>query len=265
MNFSISEIKEIISTISVYENMDYNGYLVSFLKRRFSKIFELFNIKRISQFYEHLEDKGFRDRVIGEVFVEATEMFRDPAFWRFLRDNVLNLLPLESTIWFPDENSGEGVYSLAIILHEKKLADKIHILCNNPSNYCCNNIKKGLSLLKKFEQNSSNYKRLENLDLFNNYVLIDENQPVSPVLQKNIKCKNVHYTKAVDNEKISMIFARNKALYFDNNYSEEYFNFLYEKLMHGGFLVIGIKEKLPTIIENKLYEVSASEKIYKKI
>ena len=265
MNFSISEIKEIISTISTYENMDYSGYSISFLKRSFSKVFDLLNIKRIVQFYEQLKIKEIRDKVIGEMFVETTEMFRDPAFWRYVRDNILNKIPAESTLWFPNETTGEEVFSLSIILKEKGLLDNFNVLYNNPSNYLCSNINNGIVKIKNFEVNISNYKRLENLDLFETYFNRDSNtDTVTQEIRDRIKYKQVSCDKAIEDEKISMIFARNLSLSYNHNFSEHFFEMLYEKLMSGGFLALGIKEKLPASIADKMTIVSESEKIYKK-
>ena len=266
MNFSISEIKEIVCTIAHYENMDYSGYLISFLKRRLTTVFEMLNIKKIASFYEMLKETEIRDRVIGELFIETTEIFRDPSFWRYVRENVINLLPDDSTVWFPNETTGEEAFSLSIILNEQKLNNKIKILCNNPSEYCCNNIINGNVLAKNHELNQANYKRLENFDLFEKYFLNEDDsvQRISLELKDSIQCKHVSYTKAIENEKIAMIFARNQALYFNHSFSEEYFEFLYEKLMIGGFLAIGIKENLPRSVDRKMRVISATEKIYKK-
>jgi len=265
MNFSISEIKEITSTISAYDKMDYNGYSISFIKRRLAVIFDLLNIKRIPQFYEQLKNEKVRDKVIGEMFVETTEMFRDPAFWRFVRDNILNKLPDYSTFWFPNETTGEEAFSISIILKEQKLKNKFKIICNNPSNHWCNIINAGNIKIKNYDINYSNYKRLENIDLFETYFLKESaTHVISQEIRSIINCKKDVCEKAVTNERVSMIFVRNKALYYDHNLSEQFFNMLYEKLIPGGFLAVGIKERLPASISAKMTVVSESEKIYRK-
>jgi len=265
MNFSITEIKEIISTVSVYDNMDYSGYSISFMKRRLSEIFEEFNIKRIHHFYEQLKNENVRDKVIGEMFVETTEMFRDPAFWRVVRDNIIPKLPQNTTFWFPNETTGEETFSLSIILKEQKLKDKFKIICNNPSKFRCNTIQSGNIKIKNFDINHSNYKRLENIDLFETYFLKESTTHIiSQEIRNIIKCKQVAYEKAVENEKISMIFVRNQTLYYDPVLTEHFFQTLYEKLMPGGYLAVGIKEKIPDSLADKMTVVSESEKIYLK-
>ena len=112
MTFSINDIKEIISTISVYNDMDYSNYVFSFLKRRYARIYESFNIKNTNQFYDLLKSEMSRDMVIGEMLVDTGEMFRDPSFWKYIRDEILvKISKIGTTIWLPNE-TGKTTYSL---------------------------------------------------------------------------------------------------------------------------------------------------------
>ena len=266
MTFSIIEIKEIVSVVSAYENMNYSGYSISFMKRRLIKIFEMYNIKRIPQFYEMLKDTDTREKIICEILVDTTEMFRDPAFWRYLRDNILKTMQPETTIWLPSENTPHEALSLSIILNEQNLNNDIKILCNNPTQICCNNIREGIIQPMHFEINQMNYKRLENFDLFENYFTKEVNYyKADKKLTDNILCKRTDFSNAINDEKVGMILSRNQALCYNHNFSEQYFEILYEKLVRGGFWAVGIKEKLPVSIEERMRVVSDTEKIYKKI
>ena len=245
--------------------MDYSNYVMSFMKRRLTKIFDLFNIKRNAQFYELLKDESLRDKVIGEMFVDTSEMFRDPSFWQFIRDEVLvNLPKIGTTIWLPNE-TGNTTYSLSIILHEQRLEKEITVLCNNPSEYRCHNIIKGIFDPEQFDYNLDNYNRLERNNLFEFYFFKENNvQLISQEIRQIIKCKHTTYDKAVENEKIAMIISRNQSLYYNHQLSEEYFETLFQKLEPGGFLAIGIKEHLPESVASKMTIVNEMEKVYKK-
>ena len=245
--------------------MDYSNYVISFLKRRFSKIYDLFNIKRNVQFYELLKNDALRDKVIGEMFVDTSEMFRDPSFWQFIRDEVLiNISKIGTTVWLPNE-TGNATYSLAIILHEQRLEKEITVLCNNPSEYRCRNIINGIFDAEQFDYNLDNYNRLEKNNLFEFYFSKENNTHlISSEIRKIIKCEQVSYDKAVEDEKVAMIISRNQSLYYNHRLSELYFETLFQKLKPGGFLAIGIKEYLPESVANKMTIVNETEKIYKK-
>ncbi len=265
MNFSINEIKEITLSMLTYPNMDYTNYSISFLKRKFSSVFAKLNIKRKEQLYERLKKKDFRDQLITQMLVENTEMFRDPAFWRLLRDKVIPLLPDNSTVWLPNESSGEEAYSVSVLLNEKKVASKIKIICNNPSLEMCNSINQGHLNGKHFDINLTNYRRLEENDFFDEYFSLENNDlVVCNKLRGNVNCKYGFISDTIPTEDISLILFRNIAIYYNNRLANTVFNILYEKLIPGGYLVIGVKEQLPSGIAEKMITVNETEKIFKK-
>jgi chemotaxis protein methyltransferase CheR len=65
------------------------------------------------------DDPRFVKELVSEVTVNVTEMFRDPSFWRELRDHVLPNILLNTqsiSIWHAGCSSGEEVFSMAILL-----------------------------------------------------------------------------------------------------------------------------------------------------
>ncbi|ASB49038.1 CheR family methyltransferase [Alkalitalea saponilacus] len=266
MNLGINDIREITSAMSAYTNMDYTEYALSFLKRRLAYIFDHFNIRKVGTFIEALSQNDFRENVTRLMFVENTEMFRDPAFWRSLRDNVLLKLPEETqNIWLPDETSGEEIFSLAIILHEMNQAGKYKILCSNPSNSICENIREGRLNASHLDVSQTNYKRLENRDRFIQYIK-KENGTI--LLHENIvsqvSCEEFSINENNKPVKTGLIIFRNKAIYYNTKKAEKILTGLYNNLLPGGYIAIGVKEKMPLSIEDELIVIDKSEKIYQK-
>jgi chemotaxis protein methyltransferase CheR len=265
VNLSINEIKEITNAMLVFPNMDYTNYTLSFLKRRLSFVFEQLNLKRKDQFLDQLKNQEFRDRVIANMVVENTELFRDPAFWRMLRDKIVDQLPENSVIWLPNESSGEEAYSASLLLHEKKIGSKIKLFCSNPSAERCQSIVAGQLNGKHFELNQSNYKRLEEYDTFSNHFTLENNQMrVSDTLRNQIVCEQGTISQTVPKGDVSLILFRNEAIYYNPRLANTVFNLLFEKLMPGGYLAIGVKEQLPDSIADRLKTIDEAEKIYQK-
>ena len=265
MNLGINEIKELTNAMLVYPNMDYTNYSLSFLNRRLSFVFNQLNIKRKDQFLSQLSNAGFRERIITYMVVESTEMFRDPAFWRIFRDKLLPELPENTVIWLPNESSGEETYSVSVVLSEKNASSNYQIVCNNPSLEICNCIINGLLNSKHFDVNQTNYRRLEENDFFNEYFSIQNNQIiVCHKLRENITCKHGFISNTIPDGKVSLILFRNTSIYYNQRLTFTIFNILYEELMPGGYLIIGIKEQLPEAISNKMILIDEAEKIYKK-
>ena len=72
------------------------------------------------------------EEFIQEVSVTVTEMFRDPAFYKSLRENVLKRLATYPFIkvWIAGCATGEEIYSIAILLQEEGLSEPFGDLCN---------------------------------------------------------------------------------------------------------------------------------------
>jgi chemotaxis protein methyltransferase CheR len=265
VNLSINEIKEITHAMLSFPNMDYTNYTISFLKRRLSFVFEQLNIKRKDQFLDQLKNAEFRDRVVSNLVVENTELFRDPAFWRMLRDKIVNQLHDNSVIWLPNESSGEEAYSVSLILYEKKAGSKFKIFCNNPAAERCQSIMLGQLNGKHFELNQSNYKRLEEYDAFGDHFTLENNHMrVSDALRNQIVCQHGTISQTIPKGDVSLILFRNEAIYYNHRLANTVFNQLYEKLMPGGYLAIGVKEQLPESIADRLKTIDEAEKIYQK-
>ncbi|MDG5799391.1 CheR family methyltransferase [Marinilabiliaceae bacterium ANBcel2] len=267
MNLGINEIKEITKAMALYPEMDYSNFLISFLKRRLSLIFDKLKIRKVDLFIESLSDETVRRTITDYMCVEVTEMFRDPAFWRSIRSNILDKIPDKAdTIWLPHISTGEELFSLSVILHESEKLSAFKIECNTPSKTKYSEIITGKINPKHFDLNQTNYKRLENKELFKDYFNSKNGEvSIKEELRNNIKCNVSNSFTNIDSEaNVGLIIFRNIAIYLNHKTTEEIYKELIDKLMPGGFLAIGIKEELPQSIKDYLIEIDSSEKIYKK-
>lgn len=129
----------------------------------------------------------------------------------------------------------------------------------------CNGINQGQLNGRHLDINQTNYRRLEENDFFNTYFRKENSHlVVCEKLLKNVTCKHGIISDTIPNGDISLILFRNNALYYNHRLANTIFNILYEELMPGGFLVIGVKEQLPETIAHKMIIIDEVEKIYKK-
>ena len=77
-----------------------------------------------------LNDKTFASELLQDLSITVTEMFRDPVFYRSLRENVIPILKTYPFIkmWHAGCATGEEAYSMAILLQEEGLYDRTTIL-----------------------------------------------------------------------------------------------------------------------------------------
>src|ERR1017187_6364440 len=90
---TINEIKRLISFIKNTYRFDFNNYALSSFKRRLERILAMYSIPNIDSLTIKLqENPKLFDEVLREITVNTTEMFRAPAFWRKLRNDILPIL-----------------------------------------------------------------------------------------------------------------------------------------------------------------------------
>lgn len=252
--------------MSQYSGMEYSDYVLSFMFRRLTYVFDKLRIRKKEDFINNLEDDAFREQVRSLMCVEATEMFRDPSFWRTLRDKLLVDNDIESeNIWFPKTSSGEEPFSLSIILHELGLDNKYNIICSCPTKTILTKIENGEINNSNIDLNKTNYKRLEKFDQFASYLdERDGEKVVNSSVLSNIQCVDGAYNLEDKMGDVGFILYRNESLYLNSKKSKIIYNELVDKLKPGGYLAIGVKDNLPKSVQERLRQIDKNERIYQK-
>ena len=109
--------------------------------------------------YRVLNDAQYFKKFIEEITVNVTEMFRDPVFFKSLRENVLPQLgtfPL-IRIWLAGCSTGEEAYSIAILLKEAGLYHKCLIYGTDINPAVLETARAGIFPLHQMKIYSENY------------------------------------------------------------------------------------------------------------
>lgn len=263
----INELKDLGLILAKKTGYPFSDMPLSFLRRRINVFFEKNRIRSIDHFTEQLGNNHFLELFLYEISVECTEMFRDPGFWRSLKQKVLpkinhSYLP----VWFPDAVSGHELYSFLII-------DRIHnpespkrVIFNHPSTERIRQITEGKLAGRNDELTDSNFKRLEIEALLADYIQPnDKDGYLKPYLTDHLSGEKGWYlTTPSSSNLFSLIVFRNTMLYTNKTLQERIGNHLYQLLSPGGFLAIGVKENLPDCLADKMELVDEQERIFKK-
>lgn len=261
----ITELKELANVLTERTGQPFSDMPFSFLKRRLIVIFEKLRIRNLPHLIELLDDATFIDAFMYHLSVECTEMFRDPGFWRTLNTKVLSKLKnSESTVWFPDGASGEEIFSFLIMMELNGKTAKTTF--SHPSRQRLSEITKGIINTKDLELVESNFKRLETNATISDFLSTSTNSPqMNQNLLVNLKGeKGWVLNMPHDTTQYSLIMLRNTGLYFNKVMYEKILLAMYNQLLPGGYLTIGIKECLPENLMDKLEVIDLQENIYKK-
>ncbi|SMG32938.1 chemotaxis protein methyltransferase CheR [Marivirga sericea] len=270
-DIEISDLRRITELVKEQYKYDFTNYAMSSFRRRILRIMELYKFGSADLLIKRLkDDKSFFDEFIAEITVNVTEMFRDPPFWRELRDNVIpNILLNHNTIsiWHAGCSSGEEVFSMSILLKEMGILDKAKIIATDIDKVILEKAKKGHYSMKNMELNEKNYIRFEGKSSFKDYFKEENGKAVmDKTLINNVSFREHDLVQGVVFNKFDLILCRNVMIYFNQNLQNEVLKKHHESLFKYGYLVIGSKESLIWCeIANKFIVVNNEEKIYKKI
>ena len=115
------------------------------------------------------------DRLLRDLSINVTEMFRDPSFYRALRERVFPLLRTHPFIrvWNAGCSTGEEIYSLAIALHEEGLLERTRIYATDIDDAALERARAGTFPLERMQRYTENYLRAGGSEAFSSYYARD--------------------------------------------------------------------------------------------
>ncbi len=263
------EIELLIDAIRLKYGYDFSQYAKASISRRIKKgLFEA-KLDKISE----LIPKVIHDREFFKIFshnlsVNVTEMFRDPLFFRGLRENVIPYLKTFPFIrvWMAGVATGEEVYSLAILLKEEGLYEKSIIYATDFNDRVLDIAKKGIYSADSIRMSTRNYQKSGGKESFGDYYHANYNSAIfHQSLKENIVFANHNLaTDSVFGE-MNLILCRNVLIYFNMELQNKVLNLFEESLRENGFLCLGRKESISfSDIDESFIKVLNKQKIYQK-
>src|SRR6202453_3833322 len=121
------ELKLLIEGLYNLYHYDFRDYAQASLRRRLKGALVHFNCETLSQLQDRvLREPELFNALLDHLTVQVSEMFRDPSYFRAVREQVVPLLRTYPSlkIWVAGCSAGEAAYSLAILLREEGLLSK---------------------------------------------------------------------------------------------------------------------------------------------
>ncbi len=271
IDVEVTDLRKITEVVKSRYRYDFSNYAMSSLRRRIQRILELYKMASVGQLIEKIDsDAAFFDDFLSEITVNVTEMFRDPSFWREVRDHVIPsiLLNHESfSIWHAGCSSGEEVISMSILLHEMGIADQVNIIATDIDRPILEKARSREYSLKNMELNEKNYIRFQGTSSLRDYYTEKNGKAVmNASLLEKVSYRSFDLVQGAVFNKFDLILCRNVMIYFNQNLQNNVLKRLHESLFKYGYLAVGSKESLIWCeIANKFIVVNNEEKIYKKI
>ncbi|MNB67396.1 Chemotaxis protein methyltransferase Cher2 [compost metagenome] len=264
------EVELLLTGIHRLYGYDFRNYALPSLKRRIWHHVHAENLPSISALQERvLYDRSCFERLIYNLSIPVTEMFRDPSLFLTFRQKVVPLLRTYPyiRIWHAGCSTGEEVYSMAILLHEEGLYDKARIYATDMNNRSLQQAKEGVYEISKMKTYTKNYLEAGGKHAFSEYYTAKYNSVIfQPFLRKNMIFAEHNLATDTSFNEFNVIFCRNVMIYFNDELRDHVHGLFCESLSRFGVLVLGAKESIHFTRYSDNYEpLDRVEKIYRKV
>ena len=113
------------------------------------------------------------ERLLLDLSINVTAMFRDPAFYRVFREQVVPTLRTYPFIrlWHAGCATGEEVYSMAMLLQEEGLTRDRASTRQTSTKSCCRKPRSGIFPMDRMQEYTENYIAAGGKRAFSDYYL----------------------------------------------------------------------------------------------
>ncbi len=242
------ELRLLLEAIYLRYQHDFRHYAVASLRRRLSRALEYFELESLSALQERvLRDGAWLQRLLPFLTVQVSEMFRDPPFFRALRDEVLPRLRTYPSpkIWVAGCANGEEVYALAILLREAGLLDRTVVYATDVSPEALRRAEAGIYELDRIAQFSASYVAAGGrASLSDYYTAAYGAAAFDRALRRNVVFTD--HSLATDQvfAEVQLVTCRNVLIYFDRELQDRAVGLFRDALCPHGYLGLGSGETL---------------------
>lgn len=266
--FTHDELDILIHEIYARYQYDFRLYSKSSLRRRLEQACIKFHCTGVNGIIEKLrKEQDFFPMLLAYMTVNTTEMFRDPGYFKALKEQIFPYLKTFPSvkIWVAGCSTGEEVISFSILLREAGIKRYlIYATDINPMNlekakkviYDTDAVKKastayyeagGEKSLSDYYQAAYNCAQFD-LDLLDNVVFSDHSLATDAVFSE-----------------MHLISCRNVLIYFEKPLQDRVLQLFDDSLIRDGFLGLGSKETLQfSRIRDRYHVIDSEYKIYQK-
>jgi chemotaxis protein methyltransferase CheR len=263
------ELELLLQAIYLHYGYDFRDYSRAHVKRRVMHHLRQEGLQNISQLQnEVLHHREAFERLVSDLSINVTEMFRNPDFYKSVREKVIPILKTYPflKIWHAGCATGEEVFSFAIMLKEEGLLERTQIYATDFNPLVVDKARKGIFPIRYIKEYTANYQKAGGKESFSDYYhASDEWVVFHKSLSKNMVFSEHNLVSDSIFAEVNMIVCRNVLIYFNRVLQNKVLHLLHQSLVPGGFLALGTKESLMFSDDEKKYKViDAKQKIFKK-
>jgi chemotaxis protein methyltransferase CheR len=263
------EVRLLLEAIFDRYHYDFRAYAMASLKRRLSQACDHLGVNTLSGLQERvLHDPQSFAALLQYLTVQVSDMFRDPDFFRAIREQVVPVLATYPSIkvWVAGCSTGEEAYSLGILLHEEGLLERTILYATDINARSLRAAASGVFSLEKLRGFTENHRRSGGRGSLSDYYHASGSSAIlDAALRRRITFSD--HSLATDNvfSEVHLVTCRNVLIYFDQELQNRALRLFSDALVGRGFLGLGSKESLRFSEAAGLFEdFSVPQRLYRK-
>ena len=227
---------------------DFRHYAQASIKRRMKQARQQLGFKSFSALQDAvLHDPAMVPRLLDYLTVQVSEMFRDPTYFRAIREKVVPHLKTYPSlkVWIAGCSNGEELHSFAILFREEGLLDRTLFYATDINPSALEAAKAGVYALDRIKVFTENHQKSGGKSSLSDYYTAAYGRAV---FDKSLRSQVVFsdhslVTDAVFTE-AQFVSCRNVLIYFDRPLQDRAIGLFHDSLPRKGFLGLGSKESL---------------------
>jgi chemotaxis protein methyltransferase CheR len=242
------ELRLLLDAIYLKYHYDFRRYAAASLKRRLLNAPGRFGCQTFSQLQDKvLHEPATFPALLNYLTVPVSEMFRDPTYFRSLREKVVPLLRTYPSlkVWVAGCSTGEEVYSLAILLREEQLLERTLIYATDINPQSLQRAAAGVYAAERIAGFTENHRKAGGRASLSEYYTAAYGRAVfDKSFRRHIVFSD--HSLATDSvfAEVQFVSCRNVLIYFNSELQNRAVGLFRDALCRKGFLGIGMKESL---------------------
>jgi len=263
------EIQLLLEALYQRYHYDFRNYARASIKRRLKQAREQMGFRSFSALQESLlHDPAMLPRLLSYLTVQVSELFRDPSYFRAVRETVAPHLRTYPSlkIWIAGCSSGEELYSFVILFREEGLEQRSLFYATDINPDALAKAEAGIYDLDRMQLFTENHRKSGGKSSLSDYYTAAYGKAAFDKSLRDHVVFSDHslVTDAVFAE-MQLISCRNVLIYFDRALQDRALGLFKESLARKGFLGLGSKESLRfSDHAGSFADCVREEKIYQK-
>jgi len=242
------ELRPFLEAIFHRYHHDFRSYSLASIERRLAAARDSLGYRTLSAMQEAiLHDPRAFSAILQFLSVQVSDLFRDPSFYRVLREEIVPVLHTYPSlkIWIAGCGRGEEVYSFAILLREEGLLDRALIYATDFNPEALRRAEAGIYTQDRVPAFTENHRLAGGKGSLSSHYTARYGAVVfDRTLRKQVVFSD--HSLATDSvfAEVHVVSCRNVLIYFDHALQARAIALMKGSLVRRGFLGMGAKESL---------------------